>query len=145
MHHEVSGCSSNNDAHLCPLVGCDLDSPVAGGALVSETPISRAVVLAREVQAEKVQASLNRAGRAPRDTWWLSSSAKVCTNFRPRSATCNQAQAGRSALGSTRCIYAAGWPVLSGIGAAGRLRHELQYWISLCSADTPEGCPGAAA
>ena len=100
MQPDVTVCSSANHAHLCPLLGCDLDSPVAGCALVSETPISRAVVLAREVQAEKVQASRNRGGRVPKDTWWLSSSAKVCTNFRPRSATCSRAQAGRCEIGS---------------------------------------------
>ena len=77
MQHDASVCSSATHAHLCPLVGCDLDSPVAACALASETPISRAVVLAREVQAEKVQASRNRGGRVPRETWWLSSSEKV--------------------------------------------------------------------
>ena len=126
MQRGVLVCSSDNRSHLCPLVGCDLDSPVAGCALVSETPISRAVVLAREVQAEKVQASRNRGGRVPRDTWWLSSSAKVCTNFRPRSATCSQARPGRCEI-STRCVHAAGLAcAVRCTGAAGRLRLDLQ-------------------
>ena len=52
------------------------------------TPMRREVVVARETQAEKPQASLKSDGSPPAACCSVSSCAKLCTNCRPRSATC---------------------------------------------------------
>jgi len=48
----------------------------------------REVVVAKEMQAEKAQASRNSPGTTEAACWSASRCAKVCTNCKPRSATC---------------------------------------------------------
>ncbi len=66
--------------------GCSAE----GGFLLSTVvaPMRREVVVAREMQAEKAQASLNSPGTTEAARWSASRCAKVCTNCKPRSATC---------------------------------------------------------
>ena len=61
----------------------------SGGFLLSTVvaPMRREVVVAREMQAEKAQASLNSPGTTEAACWSASRCAKVCTNCKPRSAT----------------------------------------------------------
>lgn len=61
------------------------------GALFSTvaTPMRREVVVAREMHAEKAQASLNSGGSTEAACCSASSCAKLCTKCSPRSATCS--------------------------------------------------------
>lgn len=66
------------------------EASCVGACLFSSapTPIRREVVVAREMQAEKAQASLNSGGSTAAACCSASSCAKLCTNCSPLSATC---------------------------------------------------------